>query len=344
MEAHLAGPPTSPRAESPTEPAIPTAVQMHAASLRAQLADLLFGLARREGRGLDESSEHLLRTSAILHRWSQPLDMCIAGALHDAYATDVHVASERVVERRREIEAAVGEKAERLAYAFGAIPREEFLDVLRRQRGVPDEPVSFSSQSPEGAQVLVPDTVSALLVLHMAREIAHEWRPGDLWVGRVLRWGVLLRGKRERVPRIATISAAPTMEEERKAGQLYERALAMMANRTGSPRFLLEEAATTCPALPEPHAWCAYLAACEGDRVLTHHRSASARTLLEIWGAPWDKRLSYDEWALFTRVLEAVAVSGRDHPAHLPPPDPSDLHDFVFRVCELYFDGAFKPR
>jgi hypothetical protein len=318
---------------------------MHPASLRARLADLLTGLEPgRASLGLRQDADHLVRTATVLHRWSQPLDVCIAGALHDAYATDVQVANEAAGGRRHEIEAAVGEDAERLAYAFATVPREEFLDVLRRHKGVPAETVPFASWTPEGTHLLEPATVTTLLLLHMAREIAVEWKPGELWVGRVLRWGGLLRGRRERVPRLIALATAPTMEEERKVGHLYERALGMMADRVGNPRYLLEEAVTTCPSLPEPHAWCAYLAACEGDRVLAHHRSASARMLLETWGAAWDKRLSYDDWALFTRVLEAVAVSGRDHPAHLPPPDPGDLHDFVFRICEGYFDGAYSPR
>jgi hypothetical protein len=286
----------------------------------------------------------LLGTAALLQKWAQPRDICIAGALHDAYAADMQLAHEAMLERRREIEAAVGEKAERLGYAFAVIDREEFFDELRRHRGIPAEPALFAISSPEGTQVLEPDAVAALLLLHMAREVAHEWKPGDLWVGRVLRWGTLLRGRRDRVPRIVAVATAPTMDEERKAGHLYERALTMMAGQTGEPQHLLEEAVTTCPSLPEPHAWCAYLAACEGDRVLCHHRSASARTLFDVWGAPWDKRLSYDDWMLFTRVLEAIAVSGRDHPARLPPPDPSDLHEFVFRVCDGYFDGAYSPR
>jgi hypothetical protein len=304
---------------------------------------LLVGLdPSRASVGLHEDADHLLRTAAVLHRWSQPLDVCVAGALHDAYA--VHLANEAVAERRGEIEVAAGENAERLAYAFATIPREEFFDVLRRHKGIPVETVPFASSTAEGTELLEPDTVTTLLILHMAREIASEWKPGEPWVGRVLRWGTLLRGKRERVPGIVAIATAPTMEEECKVGHLYEHALEMMAGRVGTPRYLLEEAVTTCPSLPEPHAWCAYLAACDGDRVLAHHRSASARILFEAWGAPWDKRLSYDEWVLFTRVLEAVAVSGCDHPARLPPPDASDLHEFVFRICEGYFDGSFSPR
>jgi hypothetical protein len=331
--------------EKPTEPAIPVAAPVHPTSLRTRLVDLLAGLEPGGAYlGLRQDSGHLLRTAAVLHRWSQPLEVCVAGALHDAYATDVQIANEAVFDRRREIEAAVGVDAERLAHAFATVPREEFLDVLRRHKGIPTETVPFPSTTPEGALLMEPCTATHVLLLHMAREIAGEWKPGELWVGRVLRWGTLLRGRGARLPRLVTIATAPTMEEERKAGHLYERALAMMAGGTGNPRYLLEEAVTTCPSLPEPHAWCAYLAACEGDRVLAHHRSASARMLLETWGAPWDKRLSFDDWVLFARILEAVAVSGRDHPAHLPPPDPSDLHDFVFRICEGYFDGAYSPR
>jgi hypothetical protein len=66
-------------------------------------------------------------------------------------------------------------------------------------------------------------------------------------------------------------------------------------------RFAL--AAAVCPVVPEPCVWLGALSRWTGDVVASESWGERARDRLVSLGAPWDKRLAFDEWLAITDAL-----------------------------------------
>src|SRR5690242_11378331 len=52
--------------------------------------------------------DHLVGTARILHAWSQPRDLCLAGLVHSIYGTDVFHGRLLDVARRPQLRASIG--------------------------------------------------------------------------------------------------------------------------------------------------------------------------------------------------------------------------------------------
>jgi Aspartyl/Asparaginyl beta-hydroxylase len=256
--------------------------------------------------------DHLLETYAILRRWGQPEWLAHAALLHSVYGTDRYKQQLVPLSRRREISQLAGDRAERMAYLFSAVPRGPLLSGTYR----------WASPPPLSDEVATPsrDELDALVLLHMAnlaeQARAEDGAPGP-WLARVRELAeLLIDSEAVALPLFLAKLATFSKEDEALVRRAY---LAGIGSEQRLDRLAL--AASVCPVIPEPCVWLAYLAACRGDSASARSWAACARDRLFELGVSWDKRLSFEEWR---RLAEAIpraeageAAPMARHPAEL---------------------------
>ncbi len=290
-------------------------------------------LPHAHGRAL---LDHLLETGAILRRWRQPAWLQDAGALHSIYATDVYQRQLVPLSRRDEVRAAVGPRAERLAYLFGAVSRQRFFELLAAREGPSDAPLAVPARpsgpdapdATEAMESISRDEAYDLLVLYMANEAEQARGPAGEpgpWLARVSRMGALLPRGAPRVPPLfASCTAVVSPEDEAAARQAYTDAADLCVDpaadvEAADQRFAAAVAA--CPWPAEPRVLRAYLALRRGDLLGARLELVDARRMLAELGVVWDNRLDYDAWLRLILSLENLSFGQPDATAALPAPD-----------------------
>jgi hypothetical protein len=95
--------------------------------------NLLEAMGATEVRHIGDSlAGHLTGTYEILQRWECSDDLCAAGLFHSVYSTDHFETKTIPLYERPRVAAAIGERAERLAYIYCAIDRESLYENLNR--------------------------------------------------------------------------------------------------------------------------------------------------------------------------------------------------------------------
>ena len=77
---------------------------------------------------------HLTGTHAILEKWRQAPYICLAGLCHSVYGTESYSPQTVPLEMRSSLVDIIGEKAESLAYLFGAHEKESLWKNLKRSK------------------------------------------------------------------------------------------------------------------------------------------------------------------------------------------------------------------
>jgi len=145
-----------------------------------------------------------------------------------------------------------------------------------------------------------------------------DGRPG-LWMNSVSRLGILVRssfseGENPQPPHIppvfnnCTVILSP--ENERKARDLYWDAI---CNKTETSQHeeaekLLLSAVELNPFIAEPNAVLAQIYTVRKDNEKAARYASEAVRLLMQWGTAWDKRMNWDSWVAWSRVLLQGAV------------------------------------
>jgi len=70
---------------------------------------------------------HLEATYELLASWEAPEPIALAGLFHSVYGTDAFEHACLLLEERAQVRAVIGKEAERLAYLFCALDRDEFF-------------------------------------------------------------------------------------------------------------------------------------------------------------------------------------------------------------------------
>jgi Ser/Thr protein kinase RdoA (MazF antagonist) len=78
--------------------------------------------------------DHLTGTEALLRTWGAPEHVCRAGLMHSVYGTEAFGVQTVPLDRRDEVRALIGHRAERIAYLFGAMTTESFFDAASGRR------------------------------------------------------------------------------------------------------------------------------------------------------------------------------------------------------------------
>jgi len=74
--------------------------------------------------------EHLIATYELLSAWHHEPAIAVAGLMHSVYGTAAFETACLAPTERYRVRTVIGDEAERLAYLFSAMKRDQFLDTL----------------------------------------------------------------------------------------------------------------------------------------------------------------------------------------------------------------------
>lgn len=269
--------------------------------LRAPGADQL---GHGGGRSL---LEHLVGTCVLAARWRLPAWLQRAALIHSVYGTDAYHQQLIPLASRAEVAAVAGERAERLAYLFGVLPRRAVLGgAWRWTPSLPQLHGVADGGDPTDAEL------RALVALHMVN-LAEQARSPDgspgRWLEQLGALAELLEGADDLEPppfvaRLAELGA----DSEQLVGRAYREGLGRGDDPSGRARRLAL-AAAVCPVVAEPCVWLAYLSAAEDDGAVSRAWADEGRRRLLELGTAWDKRLTFEQWHELVDAL--VAGAGR---------------------------------
>lgn len=115
-----------------------------------------FGHARATFR------EHLQGTFALCAAWGLPQAVCRAGLLHTAYSGDVFyfaLARSEHAGDRAQLQALIGQDAERLVHQFGALHRGTIVSAVLETGEIPDQGLDVRWNRPADAAIAGADAV-----------------------------------------------------------------------------------------------------------------------------------------------------------------------------------------
>ena len=259
-------------------------------------------------------SQHLMNTRQILSRWSQPVWIQNAGALHSIYATDVYKTQLIPLSERASVKSFVGHRAERTVFLFCTLPRQGLFAALDRRAATPDRGAALELRSNAGNvnEKLNQEDIDCLLLIHMANEAeqaqASDGSPG-IWLERLASMARHLSAAVSPPPFIRSGRPRPSREEEQNARASYMSGLeALKAGDSSEAAQKLSLSSSLCPVWAEPTIWRAYLTMQEGDLGSSLELTSQARKQLSALGVAWDKRLTFTEWTWLACALERLAA------------------------------------
>ena len=129
-----------------------------------KLTDFLVGMGIEQIPHTHKSYlAHLIAVYRDLESQGYPEDVCRAGMFHSIYGTEMFQGFTLPVERRGEIRALIGERAERLAYLNCAMDRAS----LDRALDEPDEPYRIIDRITGQEVVVTADDFDGLCQVHL---------------------------------------------------------------------------------------------------------------------------------------------------------------------------------
>ncbi len=257
--------------------------------------------------------EHLVGMAAIADAWGLPVTVRRAALFHSVYGTSVYRGQAAGIEARRTIARAIGDDAERLAYAFGDIDRARFRDAIAPMSSMP-QACTLTMRSGE-MRHLSADDVAALVLLGIINEVeqtcADDGGPAN-WraccpslVSALARWEAIA------MPHAIRVSLDVSRDAEDAAIAEYRAAMLLLAEGTEVNRVAamasLRAVSNSPTYVAEPVAWRAYLHARAGESQRACDLVAEARKRFATWGTPWDKRLPLATWVEELARIEAGA-------------------------------------
>lgn len=283
---------------------------------------------------------HLVGVARSLALWKQPREVRLLGLLHSVYGnTFVDLVKFDPASERARLRERVGAEAEELVYLFCKRPRAQFVQRVIEGRIEPDGSVLLEDDA--GKHMLSAAQVAAFIVVSMADTIEqwfswqddiyshfphveHRLQKGhwaaSLWPGpmrptaRMLHQISLLgRGLSHPaldgllpVPPVfdrcrATLSAA----DEAAATSLYWSVIQQDQPLVDldAATLVLEQAVQHNPYVGEPQMVLAQLYLSAGRNDDAACAAASALQQFSVWGNAWDKRVAWDAWVAWTRIL-----------------------------------------
>lgn len=289
--------------------------------------------------------DHLLGVWRILAAWGQPPDVCRLGLMHSVYSNSfvrMKVFDAEHGAGRDAVRRLVGEEAERLVYLFCSIRREELLPL--GELAVPEDGLRVGLHHGEETVQLSRRDLGVFLVVTMAdyaeqffgwqdrlfglpegdgvrRGGPHALWPGDnrpgLWMGLNARLGLRAAacGASPLPPVFARCTTELAREPECEARDLYWQVACDPALQDDPARAeqSLRRALRQNPFVAEPHVLLAQLCLTQGRWDDAQREARAALELQAQWATSWDKRLAWEAWVAWTRVL-LKAARERDWP------------------------------
>jgi hypothetical protein len=348
MQSHAVSSPTPDAAELPAH--VLDLIRHDLARLEPRIDEMLAVLGRQGAREIWHKHgtfyEHLLGVWRILAAWQQPVEVCRLGLMHSVYSNSfvrMKVFDAQHGERA-DLRRLIGDEAERLVHLFCTIRREELLGL---QLDVPEDGIEIGLCHDAGRVRVSRRDLGIFVVVTMAdyaeqffgwqdrlfgltdpdgvrRGGPHALWPGDdrpgLWMGLVAHFGRIAArcGVEPLPPVFARCTASLTREDEHAARDLYWQVSCDSALQEDGPRAerALRDASAKNPFIAEPHVLLAQLLLNRDAWDEAHAEASRALDLLAQWATPWDKRLTWEAWVAWTRVLRKAAAE------HEWPKDP----------------------
>ncbi len=307
-------------------------------------------LARNVGQDWHKAGtfrHHLVGVARSLAMWQQPRDVRLLGLLHSVYGNAfVDLVKFDPAKERARVREIAGESAEHLVYLFCTQSRTQF--VQRLLAGALEADGSLVLEKDGKPHVLTPYEVAAFTIVSMADTIEQwfSWQddiysrfPGvqqrpqavhwaaSLWPGPMRPSGRMvsqinalglalqhpgLKGLLPTPPVFGHCTAVLSATDEAAATSLYwsviqqDQPLADLDVATA----VLESAVRHNPWVGEPQMVLAQLYLSAGRNADAAKAAASALQQFSAWGNSWDKRVQWDAWVAWTRILHQSATEG----------------------------------
>lgn len=124
--------------------------------------------------------DHLSGTRDLLAEWGNDEDICAAGLFHSIYGTQYYKVQSASLDRRRDVAAAIGDRAERMAFLFCVTDRPGFFEQADAEAPVLRDRVHETDVAVDR------DTISALIEIEVAN-IVEQTDPAGLDPARTAR-------------------------------------------------------------------------------------------------------------------------------------------------------------
>lgn len=283
---------------------------------------------------------HLIGVTRTLTLWQQPIEVRLLGLLHSVYG-NAHVDLMKFDPKseRGRLAELVGQEVERLIYTFCTISRVEFVRNLFAGKIADDGSVTLDNG---GKPLVLPARDVAIFTVMTMADICEQWYSwqddiysgypdyeflsgkvhwaAGLWPGpmRPTTYRVSQMSQLGRVlqhPAIKGILPTPPVfndclallsrDSEAAASALYW-SVVQQNQPLVSPdatRATLKHAISLNPWVAEPYMLLAQLHLTFDEFDEAQAAAASAVQLASIWGNSWDKRIGWDAWMAWGRIL-----------------------------------------
>ena len=285
---------------------------------------------------------HLVGVARSLALWQQPREVRLLGLLHSVYGNAfVDLVKFDAASERGRLRALIGDAAEEQVYLFCTASRREFVQKVLAGQIAADGSLALHTNAGQPL-TLAPALVASFIIVSMADTIEqwfswqddiysrfpapNEHRPqavhwmASLWPGPMRPSGRMLhqisqlglalqhpalKGRLPMPPVFAGCTQGLTAGDDAAAAALYwsviqqDQPLVDLDVATG----VLEQAVRLNPWVGEPQMVLAQLYLSAGRRDDAKHAAQSALQCFSAWGNAWDKRVQWDAWVAWTRIL-----------------------------------------
>lgn len=292
---------------------------------------------------------HLVGVARSLALWRQPREVRLLGLLHSVYGNAfVDLVKFDPARERARLREQVGDEAEQLVYLFCTASRTEFVRKVIAGEVEPDGSVQLA------AQRIAPEVAAAFIVVSMA-DSAEQWfswqedvysgfpqlrqvpqaahwmaalwpgpmRPASRMYAQISQLGAALQhpGLRDRLPTPPVFDRCrETLAEgdEAAAVALYWSVISQDQPLVQADAAIatLEQAVRLNPWVGEPQMVLAQLYLIAGRQGEAKAAAEGALQRFSEWGNAWDKRVQWDAWFAWARILRQGALAG-DWPERL---------------------------
>lgn len=303
-------------------------------------------LARQVGQDWHKAGtfrHHLVGVARALTLWQQPREVRLLGLLHSVYGNAfVDLVKFDPASERARVREWVGEQAEELVYVFCTASRAQFIERVLAGRIETDGSVKLDDRT------LPPYMVAAFIVVSMA-DTAEQWFSWqeDIYAGfpKVVQrpqathwmaalWPGPMRPSSRIYAQISQLGAAlrhPVLKhllpippvfdgcqrdlstsDEAAATSLYWSVIQQDQPLVDADAAtaVLEQAVRLNPWVGEPQMVLAQLYLIAGRHAEAKAASESALQCFSSWGTAWDKRVQWDAWMAWARILRQGAETG----------------------------------
>jgi hypothetical protein len=285
--------------------------------------------------------DHLAATFRMLKLWGQSSETAYCGLFHSVYSSEyVDLALFDPVHERYVLRDLLGAQTEELIYRFCTMPRTAFMrDVLARER-IPADGLRLTD--PSGTVHGLDRRETGIYLVVTMADVLEQWyswqedtmssypelgpvdaktmwsatlwpgqfRPGSSALSLISRLARLLPDLDLPTPPVFARCTGTLMPEDEAAASALYWQVATQSTPHVSPahaRRILERAVALNPFVAEPRLLLAQIALLQDDFETAERQAEVGAELIAGWGIQWDKRIPWEGWTVWARLLGSRA-------------------------------------